>query len=60
MGEGRGGDGDVREVDETGGLEACEDGFGGFEFLGGRAVEEFGEVDELGRLGGCWCGVVWC
>ena len=59
VGEGGGGDGDVREVDEAGGLEACEDGFGGFEFLGGRAVQEFGEVDELGRLGGwlVWCGV---
>jgi hypothetical protein len=41
------GDGDVGEVDEAAGLEALQDGFGGFEFLGGRAVEEFGEVDEL-------------
>jgi hypothetical protein len=28
-------------------LEARQDGFGGFHLLGGRAVEEFGEVDEL-------------
>jgi hypothetical protein len=48
VGDGRGRDGDVREVDEARGLEAREDGFGGGEFLVGSAVEEFGEVDELG------------
>ncbi len=49
----------MREVDEAGGLEAGEDGLGGCEFIGGGAVEEFGEVDELGRLGGV-VTVVWC
>jgi hypothetical protein len=37
------------EVDEAGCLEAVEDGLGGLEALGGRAVEEEGEVDELRR-----------
>jgi hypothetical protein len=48
VGDGGRGDGDVGEVDEAGGLEARQDGFGRLELLGGGAVEEFGEVDELG------------
>lgn len=40
-------DGDVLEVDEAGGLEAREDGFGCLGLLGVVAIEEFGEVDEL-------------
>lgn len=47
MGDGGGWDGDVGEVDETRGLEASENGFGCLEFLRGRTVEKFGEVDEL-------------
>jgi len=46
-----GGDGQVGEVDEACGLEAGEDGFGGLHAVGGGAVEEFGEVDELGMRG---------
>lgn len=42
-----GGDGDVAEIDEAGGLEPVEDGFGCLEFLGLVAVEEFPEVYEL-------------
>jgi hypothetical protein len=38
--EGVGGDRVVREVDETGGLEAVEDGLGGAETLRGGAGEE--------------------
>lgn len=41
------GDGVVLEVDEAGILEAAEDGLGGVLALLGRAIEEFGEVDEL-------------
>jgi hypothetical protein len=37
------------EVDEAGCLKAVKDGLGGLEALGGRAVEEEGEVDELQR-----------
>jgi hypothetical protein len=40
-------DGQVGEVDEAGGLEAVEDCFRGLDTLGGRAVQELGDVDEL-------------
>jgi len=43
------GDGVVFEVDETGGLESVEDGFGGGEAFRGGTVEEDGKVDELVR-----------
>ena len=46
-GDGGGGDRVVAQVDEACFLETGEDGEGGGFALGGRAVEEGGEVDEL-------------
>jgi hypothetical protein len=47
MGASCGGNGNVFEVDEAGGLEAREDGFGCLKLLGAVAMQELGEVDEL-------------
>ncbi len=47
MSAGRGGNGNVFEIDEAGSLEAREDGFGCLELLGVVAMQEFGEVNEL-------------
>ena len=48
--DGREGDGMVGEVDEAGGLETVQDGGGCGLSLGGGAIQEEGEVNQLGMI----------